>query len=89
MITKRIVESMDGDITVESTQGKGTKFIIHMMVQVNNDIIKEDESIHTIQMEKIKPDMIALGNNLLQGGILAVASAYFEDSPKVAGSLQS
>ena len=33
-------------------------------------------------MDKIKPSMIALGNNLIQGGLLAVGSAYFDDSPK-------
>ena len=33
-------------------------------------------------MDNIKPRMKALGNNLIQGGLLAVGSAYFDDSPK-------
>lgn len=32
MISKRIVESMGGEITVESTFGKGTKFTLYLMV---------------------------------------------------------
>ena len=32
-------------------------------------------------MEKIKPSMIAMGNNLIQGGILGVGSTYFDESP--------
>ena len=50
---------------------------------MNNDILEEEEdSIHQIEMDKIKPSMIAMGNNLIQGGILGIGSSYFgSESP--------
>jgi K+-sensing histidine kinase KdpD len=35
-ITKRIVESMGGQITVESQVNKGTKFNMRVMIQIKN-----------------------------------------------------
>ena len=36
-ISKRIVESMGGEISVESKLGKGTKFSMFVIIQVNQD----------------------------------------------------
>ena len=33
-ITKKIVQSMDGEVRVESEEGKGTKFIIYVILAV-------------------------------------------------------
>jgi signal transduction histidine kinase len=38
-ISKRIVESMGGEVSVESTVGKGTKFSMFVIIQVNQDPI--------------------------------------------------
>ena len=81
MICKRIVETMGGEITVESTFGKGTKFTMYIMVQVNeNPIYQENESEiePSISMEKIKSSMMALGNNLISGGLLGNGSMHFD-----------
>jgi signal transduction histidine kinase len=36
-ISKRIVESMGGEVTVESIVDKGTKFSMYVIIQVNED----------------------------------------------------
>jgi hypothetical protein len=36
-ISKRIVESMGGEVTVESTVDKGTKFSMYVIIQVNEN----------------------------------------------------
>ena len=38
MISKRIVESMGGEINVESEVGKGTKFTLNLIIQANNEV---------------------------------------------------
>ena len=38
MISKRIVESMGGEINVVSEVGKGTKFTFNINIQANNDL---------------------------------------------------
>jgi ribosomal protein S4E len=86
MISKRIVESMGGEISVESTYGQGSKFTMCIMVQVSqNPIMEETESEieNSISMEKIKTNMITLGNNMISGGLLGNCSMDFDRNDSV------
>lgn len=76
MISKRIVESMGGEINVESEVGKGTKFIFNIVIQAKNENII-DQDPHKSQELKQESFMIsqnkmmAYSQNIVQGGILS------------------
>jgi len=79
-ISKRLCQSMGGDITVKSTQGVGSEFIASIKVKLNNKVLIEDtpgltftDPFEVLIIDDNKDDLEVIGSQLSAMGLVCTS----------------
>ena len=76
IITKNIIQMMDGDIKVDSIYGKGSKFTVTFRLKQQNDLQEESEAIRGISVLVIDDDETTCESTCLSLESLGTRNQY-------------
>lgn len=82
VITKNIVQMMDGKIEVDSKYGKGTRFTVHFRIKNQNTLIENDQIPENMSVLIVDDDLATCESTSLTLEQLEIRNRYVMDGRK-------